>query len=122
MALSYAARSVGGALAASGTELAAIVDGRLVVDGSTAIRGASVDSRTIAPGQMFVALPGERTHGLMHASAALRGGATAVLVEGGEASEPLRGALSALADDARSAHATVICVEDGRSEIGRAHV
>ena len=120
MALSSTARSVGGALAASGTELAAIVGGRLVVDGSTAIRGASVDSRTIAPGQMFVALPGERTHGLMHASAALRGGAAAVLVEGGEASESLRGALSALADDARGAHATVICVEDGRSALGRA--
>ena len=120
MTLSPAARSVGGALAASGMELAAIVAGRLVVDGSAIVRGASVDSRTISPGQMFVALPGDRTHGLMHASAALRVGAAAVLVEGGEATDLLRATLSAVAEEARNAHATLICVENGRSALGRA--
>jgi len=42
--------------------------------------GVSIDSRAIAPGELFVGLRGERTDGGEHAAQALAGGAWAVLV------------------------------------------
>ena len=44
------------------------------------IRGAAVDSRLVEPGQLFVALPGERTDGHRHLGDAVKRGATALLV------------------------------------------
>jgi UDP-N-acetylmuramoyl-tripeptide--D-alanyl-D-alanine ligase len=41
---------------------------------------ASVDSRTVAPGELLIGLPGERVDGGEHASAALQAGAWGVLV------------------------------------------
>ena len=63
-------------------ELLAAVGGRL--DGPTsvtAVRGASVDSRHVTPGSIFVALRGEQTDGHRFVADALRAGATAALVE-----------------------------------------
>ncbi len=45
------------------------------------ISGASVDSRRITPGSIFVALPGERTDGHAFVADALRAGAAGAIVE-----------------------------------------
>ncbi len=56
-----------------------------------AFRGACLDSRQVRPGELFVALPGERTDGRRHAGAALAAGAAAVLAGawGGGGDDPL---------------------------------
>ncbi len=43
------------------------------------IQGVSIDSRTLTPGQLFVALQGERHHGITFVEQALERGAVAVL-------------------------------------------
>ncbi|MEV4755512.1 UDP-N-acetylmuramoyl-tripeptide--D-alanyl-D-alanine ligase [Micromonospora sp. NPDC049559] len=62
-------------------ELAAVVDGRLVVgDPDTRITGTvEFDSRKVAPGGLFVAFPGEKVDGHDYASGAVAAGAVAVL-------------------------------------------
>ncbi len=45
------------------------------------IRGISLDSRTVAPGQLFVALQGEHHHGVEFSNQALQRGAVAVLTD-----------------------------------------
>ena len=63
-------------------ELLAAVGGRL--DGPTSVPfvdGASVDSRRVSPGSIFVALRGERVDGHRFVVDALRAGAVAALVE-----------------------------------------
>ena len=120
MTLSAAPRMVSGPLAASGRELAGILDGTLLVDVDRAIRGCAVDSRLVVAGQMFLALPGEQTHGLRHASEALRAGATAIVVEGGEATEALRQTLAEVKLAAEAAGTSLISVESGRVALSRA--
>jgi len=61
-------------------ELAAATGGRLVRRSSRGIRGAAVDSRRVAPGNLFVALPGERTDGHRFLREAAAAGAAALLV------------------------------------------
>ncbi|MFM8997960.1 MAG: hypothetical protein ACKOJD_07625 [Candidatus Limnocylindrus sp.] len=55
---------VGGHLAISGAELAAITGAELLVDGMLPVRGALVDSRRVAeqPGALFLALPDRKRH------------------------------------------------------------
>ena len=120
MPLTATPRAVKGQLAASGHELATILGGTLLVAGTTAIRGCAVDSRLVTAGQMFLALPGERTHGLLHAGDALRAGARAAVVELGEPSAALQQALAELGETARSANASVIVVENGRAALAAA--
>lgn len=55
----------------------------LVIDGSPrdpAITGASLDSRTLRPGDLFVALPGVHAHGASFVTAALAAGAALAVV------------------------------------------
>ncbi len=61
-------------------EVAAAVGGH-VADGTGAevVTGAAIDSRRVHPGDLFVALPGERVDGHSFAAAALAAGATGVL-------------------------------------------
>src|SRR3972149_4999353 len=54
--------------------------GPVVRAGPRPIRGAAVDSRRVLPGQLFVALPGERTDGHEYIAEAVASGATCVLV------------------------------------------
>ena len=61
-------------------ELARLSGGTLVHDARRPIRGAAVDSRRVQPGNLFVALPGERTDGHEHLADALANGAAAVLI------------------------------------------
>ena len=54
--------------------------GRLQARSDRPIRGAAVDSRLVGPGQLFVALPGERTDGHLHLADAVERGASALVV------------------------------------------
>jgi len=66
--------------ALSADELVRLGGGRLLARSERAIRGGAVDSRAVEPGQLFVALPGERTDGHRFVSDAVARGAAAVLV------------------------------------------
>ena len=46
----------------------------------TPVTGAAIDSRSVRPGDLFFALPGDRTDGHAHAADALRRGAAAVVL------------------------------------------
>jgi UDP-N-acetylmuramoyl-tripeptide--D-alanyl-D-alanine ligase len=63
-----------------GEEIARLTGGRLERSSSRPIRGAAVDSRRVRPGNLFVALPGERTDGHEHLAAAVEAGAAGLLV------------------------------------------
>jgi UDP-N-acetylmuramoyl-tripeptide--D-alanyl-D-alanine ligase len=120
MALSAAPRTVSGPLATSGHELADIFGGQLIVDGAKPVRGCAVDSRLVAPGQLFLALPGEKTHGIRHAGEALRAGAAAIVVEAGEFTPEIRQLLTEVRLAVQAAGASLISVESGRAALGRA--
>lgn len=61
-------------------DLARLTGGRLLARSDRPIRGAAVDSRLVAPGEVFVALPGERTDGHAYLADAIARGAAAVIV------------------------------------------
>lgn len=88
--------------------LAAVIDGRLLRDAQRPIAGAAVDSRRVAPGNAFFALPGERTDGHEFLSDAIERGAAALIVT----RQLDDAALDALVRRAATA-ATVIRVADG---------
>jgi UDP-N-acetylmuramoyl-tripeptide--D-alanyl-D-alanine ligase len=62
-------------------EIARVTGGTLSGKGETHVQGVASDSRSPLAGKLFVALTGERFDGHAFASAALRSGATALLVE-----------------------------------------
>jgi UDP-N-acetylmuramoyl-tripeptide--D-alanyl-D-alanine ligase len=64
----------------SSDDLASLTGGRLLARSDRPIRGAAVDSRLVRPGELFVALPGERTDGHEFITQAIARGAAAVLV------------------------------------------
>ena len=96
-------------IARDAAALAAMVGGRLVLpvapgvpdaphDPPVALTGVvSVDSRTVATGDVFLALPGEHADGLDFAAAALSAGAAAVLAQR-EPDVPLPGPLVVVDD------------------------
>jgi len=120
MSLSAALQTVGGPLATSGRALADMLGGELLVDGTQPIRGCAVDSRRATAGQLFLALPGEQTHGIHHANEALRAGATAIVVEVGESTAEIQQALVEVELAARASGASLIRVENGRVALSRA--
>jgi UDP-N-acetylmuramoyl-tripeptide--D-alanyl-D-alanine ligase len=61
-------------------ELVAASGGHLLTPSSQAVLGAAVDSREVIAGNLFVAVPGERTDGHRFVGQAAERGATAVLV------------------------------------------
>jgi UDP-N-acetylmuramoyl-tripeptide--D-alanyl-D-alanine ligase len=61
-------------------DLVRLTGGRLLTRSDRAIRGAAVDSRLVAPGQLFVALPGEHTDGHAFVADAVARGAAAIIV------------------------------------------
>jgi UDP-N-acetylmuramoyl-tripeptide--D-alanyl-D-alanine ligase len=61
-------------------DLARLTGGRLLARSDRPIRGAAVDSRLVEPGQVFVALAGDRVDGHVYAGDAVAHGATALLV------------------------------------------
>ena len=84
-------------------ELVRLTGGTLLRRSGRQIRGGAVDSREIQPGELFVALPGERTDGHRFLAAAAAAGAAALIVS----SPPPEAELAALGD------VTVIRVGDG---------
>ena len=103
-------RSAGGAAAPalSATELAGLTGGRLLRTSGRPILGGAVDSRLVEPGNLFVALPGERTDGHRFLAAAVAAGASALVVSQQHATSEL----DALGD------VTVILVRDGLTALG----
>ncbi|HEY5628003.1 MAG TPA: UDP-N-acetylmuramoyl-tripeptide--D-alanyl-D-alanine ligase, partial [Candidatus Limnocylindrales bacterium] len=87
-------------------ELVMATGGRLLRRGTRLARRASVDSRAVEPGMLFVALPGQRTDGHRFLADAARAGASALIV--GREPDPAAGEppLEALGD------VTVVLVPD----------
>ncbi|HET9082929.1 MAG TPA: UDP-N-acetylmuramoyl-tripeptide--D-alanyl-D-alanine ligase [Candidatus Limnocylindrales bacterium] len=87
-------------------ELVRVTGGRLLARSERPVRGAAVDSRLVQPGNLFVALPGERTDGHLHLEDAVARGAAALLV-------------TRQIDDLRPyGDVTVVRVADGLSALG----
>ena len=89
-------------------DLRRLTGGRLLRTSSRPIRGAAVDSRLVGAGQLFVALPGERTDGHRFLADAAVAGAAALLVSRPVPAE----VLDALGD------VTVLAVPDGLVALG----
>jgi UDP-N-acetylmuramoyl-tripeptide--D-alanyl-D-alanine ligase len=64
----------------SADEVVRLTGGRVLATSARPIRGGAVDSRLVEPGNLFVALPGERTDGHRFLPAAAERGAAALLV------------------------------------------
>ena len=74
--------------------VAAVVGGRLAAgEPSTVFEGVSIDSRRVAPGQLFIALKGDRFDGAAFVDAGLAAGARGVLVPGGTPAPRAAGAV-----------------------------
>ena len=69
-----------GPFALTAAEIAASTGGRLIHPSDRSVRGAAVDSRQVRPGELFVALPGDRTDGHRFLREAAAAGAAALLV------------------------------------------
>ena len=67
-------------IALTAREIAEACGGR--TDAQVTVTGVTVDSRAVEPGELFVALPGERTDGARYAAAALAAGAAVVMAAG----------------------------------------
>ena len=63
------------------TAVAAIFNGDVVGDSTTLITGVSISSKDIQKGDLFIALPGEKSHGADFAAEAISLGAVAVLTD-----------------------------------------
>jgi UDP-N-acetylmuramoyl-tripeptide--D-alanyl-D-alanine ligase len=74
------ARSPAPAPTLSADDLLAATGGTLIRRSDRGIRGGAVDSRLVVPGNLFVALPGERTDGHRFVRAAADTGAAAILI------------------------------------------
>jgi UDP-N-acetylmuramoyl-tripeptide--D-alanyl-D-alanine ligase len=91
--IEWAARAMGGTIVQPGTR-------------GPRFAGAATDNRTVAPGQLFFALPGERVDGFDFSAAAVAAGAAGVVVARGRGAPPG-------CDDA-----AVIAVDDPRRALG----
>jgi UDP-N-acetylmuramoyl-tripeptide--D-alanyl-D-alanine ligase len=83
-------------IALTASEIADLCGGRTSAD--VTVTGVAIDSRAVALGDMFVALPGARTDGARFAADALRAGAAAVLLAG-TPGEPAHDARSIVVPD-----------------------
>ncbi|HEV8697829.1 MAG TPA: Mur ligase family protein, partial [Candidatus Limnocylindrales bacterium] len=92
--------------ALSADELIRLTGGRPVLRSDRPIRGGAVDSRAVAEGQLFVALPGERTDGHLYLAEAVERGAAALLVT------------RDVADPATFGDVTIVRVADALSALG----
>ena len=61
--------------------LAEVCRATLLIEGNKNIHGVAIDSRKVRPGDLFVAIAGERTDGHRYLLAAAEAGAAAVLIE-----------------------------------------
>jgi len=100
-------------------DVAAVTGGRVVGDADIAVGAVTIDSRTVAPGDLFVALEGSRTDGHRFAGAAIDAGAAAVLVAEGrsvaatprvEVDDPVRALRDLAAARRRSIEAPALAI------------
>lgn len=89
-------------------DLVDLTGGRSLRSSDRLVRGAAVDSRLVRPGELFVALAGERTDGHRHLGDAARAGAAALLVT----KDPGPGELAGFGD------VSVIVVDDAVRGLG----
>ena len=75
----------------SPADVAAATGGTILRVGPRPMREAAVDSRRVLPGEIFMALPGERTDGHAHLAEAVAAGATGVVISRAIAPELLDG-------------------------------
>jgi UDP-N-acetylmuramoyl-L-alanyl-D-glutamate--2,6-diaminopimelate ligase len=80
--------------------------------GDPVLTGLAVDSRAVAPGHLFAALPGTRVHGAAHARAAVERGAAAILTD----AEGAR----LIAAEGGVAPAALVVAQDAREALARA--
>ena len=100
--------------ALSADDLVGLTGGRLIRDSLRPIRGAAVDSRLTRPGELFVALPGERTDGHRFLREAVMAGAAALIVS----SDPDDATLALIGDVTIVAVSNPIgALHDGRPEL-----
>jgi UDP-N-acetylmuramoyl-tripeptide--D-alanyl-D-alanine ligase len=83
-------------------ELARTVGGDVIGDAGALITGAEVDSRRVRPGDLFVALPGDRSDGHQFVEAALAVGAAALVRSGTGLAPPPGRALIRVGDPLRA--------------------
>jgi len=101
--------------ALTAAEVADIVGGRLEHGaGAAVLRGAAVDSRTVAPGMLFVALAGAQTDGHRFAGEAFRRGAAGALVSQPLAEAPPGAAVIRVPDTLRALHRLAQALRDRR--------
>ncbi len=83
----------------AGTPFAELLKGLAPVGAHASIRGLALDSRSIGPGYLFLAVRGHDHHGLKHLADAMKRGAVAVVYDpaGAEAHLPLPAGLPAAA-------------------------
>jgi UDP-N-acetylmuramoyl-tripeptide--D-alanyl-D-alanine ligase len=102
-------------------EIAGVTGGRLVeADPDAVVAGVQVDSRKVAAGELFVALPGSRADGGQFAAAAAEAGAAATLAQEGtvpagprvEVADPLA-ALAALGTAVRDRSTAAVVAVTG---------
>ncbi|RMF12106.1 MAG: UDP-N-acetylmuramoylalanyl-D-glutamyl-2, 6-diaminopimelate--D-alanyl-D-alanine ligase, partial [Alphaproteobacteria bacterium] len=94
------------------TEIASVTGGRLTGGGDWAITGVSIDSRTLVPGDLFVAIRGPNADGHDYAAAAADAGAAALLVE-----RKIAGPIPCVVvDDAKAALAALGRAARGRTD------
>ncbi|WP_213685884.1 UDP-N-acetylmuramoyl-L-alanyl-D-glutamate--2,6-diaminopimelate ligase [Roseicyclus sp.] len=80
--------------------------------GDVAVTGLAIDSRKVAAGALFAALPGTQTHGAAFIETALQHGAAAILTD--------REGAALAADGLAKTPATVVVVEDARAALAHA--
>ncbi len=71
-------------------EVGAATGGRVIGDQSAAVRGVSIDTRTVAAGELFVALRGAGSDGHRYLAEAAARGASAAIVERGRRDAALK--------------------------------
>ncbi|WP_240613281.1 UDP-N-acetylmuramoyl-L-alanyl-D-glutamate--2,6-diaminopimelate ligase [Brachybacterium endophyticum] len=100
----------------SAGDLARLLDAEVVGPVTEeALQGATLDSRSVRPGDLYCALPGARTHGARFAGQAAEAGALAALTDPVGAQECVRAGLTALVlDDPRTATAAAAAEVYGR--------
>ena len=98
-----------GPKALTAADIVGLTGGRLIRDSLRPIHGAAVDSRVVRPGELFVALPGERTDGHRFLREAVMAGAAGLLV----ATEPEPTTLATLGD------VTIVAVDDQLAALQR---
>lgn len=90
---------------------------RVLGDPHLDVSGVSHDSRTVAPGDLYAALPGANVHGARFAPELLRSGVRAVLTDDAGLAA-IRAALAESGEDALAERTTFLVVADPRAHLG----